>query len=194
MNRVRILAGRGSCGNAAGAIPQGSEMARGKTLSRNSRSSRKARESRSPRISTGMASAPPTVAIGTIGTPARIAIFTKPFRPARFAWSRSLHGRSESTSPPGHSATSCPSASAAAMASGAAGNTPIERKYRPNPGMAISASWAVPCRGRSEPNRRHHCRPTVQASHTNGAPEWMPTNNAGGSPMFSQPSISIRNQ
>jgi hypothetical protein len=194
MNRVLIFAGSGNCGTAAGAIPQGSEMASGNTMSRSNRSSRKARESLSPRISTGMASAPPTVAIGTIGTPARIAIFTNPFRPARFAWSRSVHGRSESTSPPGHSATSRPSASAVAMASGAAGNTPIDRKYRPNPGMAINASSAVPCSGRSWPNRRHHCRPTVQASQTNGAPEWMPTSKAGGSPTFSQPSISIRNQ
>ena len=79
-------------------------------------------------MSTGIASAPPTVAIGTIGTPARIAIFTKPVRPARVASSRSFHGRSESTSPPGHSATSRPSASAVAMESGAAGRTPIARK------------------------------------------------------------------
>ena len=85
MNRVLILAGSGSCGSAAGAIPHGNETANGNTLSRSSRSSRKARDSRSPRISTGIASAPPTVAIGTIGTPARIAIFTKPFRPARLA-------------------------------------------------------------------------------------------------------------
>ena len=77
-----------------------------------------------PRISTGIASAPPTVAIGTIGTPARIAIFTNPLRPARLARSRSLHGRSESTSPPGHSATSRPSASAVEMASGRGGQDP----------------------------------------------------------------------
>lgn len=75
-----------------------------------------------------MASAPPTVAMGTMGTPARIAILTNPVRPARLARSRSVHGRSESTSPPGHSATSRPSANAVAIASGAAGRTPIERK------------------------------------------------------------------
>ena len=56
--------------------------------------------------STGIESGPPTVAIGTIGTPLLIAIRTNPFRPASTASSRLTQGRSESTSPPGHSATS----------------------------------------------------------------------------------------
>ena len=34
-------------------------------------------------------------------------------------------------------------------------------------------------RARSSPKRRHHCTPIVQASHTNGAPEWMPISSAG---------------
>ena len=62
------------------------------------------------------------------------------------------------------------------------------------PGAAISTSCAVPCSGRSWPKWRHHWMPTVHASHTNGAPEWMPTSSAGGSGMRSQPSISWRNQ
>ena len=62
------------------------------------------------------------------------------------------------------------------------------------PGAAISASWAVPWIGRSLPKWRHHCTPTVHASQTKGAPEWMPTRSTGCSGMFSQPSISIRNQ
>ena len=61
-------------------------------------------------------------------------------------------------------------------------------------GAAMSASCAVPCSGRSVPKRRHHWMPTVHASHTNGAPEWMPTSSTGGSGRCSQPSISIRNQ
>jgi protease I len=64
----------------------------------------------------------------------------------------------------------------------------------PRTGVAIRASCAVPWSGRSSPNRRHHCTPTVQASQTNGAPEWMPISRAGGSGSFSQPSTSIRNQ
>ena len=62
------------------------------------------------------------------------------------------------------------------------------------PGAAISASCAVPCSGRVGPKRRHHWMPTVQASQTNGAPEWIPTSSTGGSGMCSQPSISMRNQ
>ncbi len=143
---------------------------------------------------TGIESGPPTVEIGTIGTQLRMASLTNPIRPASTAWSRWDHGRSESRSPPGQSATSRPSARAEAMLSGAAGSTPMRRKYEPNTGMAISASCAVPCSGRSSPNRRHHCTPTVQASHTNGAPEWIPISRAGGSGSFSQPSTSIRNQ
>ena len=63
-----------------------------------------------------------------IGTPERIAMRMKPLRPASTALSRSTHGRSESTSPPGHNATSRPAASADAIVSGAAGSTPILRK------------------------------------------------------------------
>ena len=81
-----------------------------------------------PLNSTGIESGPPTVATGTIGTCALIAMRTKPLRPARTALSRWLHGRSESTSPPGHRATSRPAASAPAMLSGAAGRTPMLRK------------------------------------------------------------------
>ena len=40
----------------------------------------------------------------------------------------------------------------------------------------------------------HHWNPTVQASQTKGAPEWMPMRRVGGSGMRSQPSIVIRNQ
>jgi hypothetical protein len=69
---------------------------------------------------------------------------TNPLRPARIAWSRLVHGRSESTSPPGHSATSRPAASAPAMLSGAAGRTPMLRKKLPITGAAISMSCAVP--------------------------------------------------
>ncbi len=179
MNRVLILAGSGSCGRAAGAIPHGSEIASGNTLSRSSWSSCNNCDRRSPRISTGMASAPPTVAIGTIGTPARIAIFTKPLRPARLARSRSAHGRSESTSPPAITRRRGPRPAPSRSRPARPAAPPSTRKYRPIPGMAISASCAVPCNGRSWPNRRHHCRPTVHASQTNGAPEWMPTNSTG---------------
>ena len=77
------------------------------------------------------------------------------------------------------------------MLSGAAGSTPMRRKYAPIKGAAISASWAVPCSGRCSPNRRHHWIPIVQASQTNGAPEWIPISSAGGSGSRSQPSISI---
>ena len=45
ISRVRILAGNGNCGSAAGAIPHGRETAIGNTLSRNSLSSRSRRES-----------------------------------------------------------------------------------------------------------------------------------------------------
>ena len=38
---------------------------------------------------------------------------------------------------------------AIAIESGAAGSTPMARKYRPIQGMAMSASWAVPCSVRS---------------------------------------------
>ena len=81
-----------------------------------------------PLASTGIESGPPTVAIGTIGTCAWIAIRMKPVRPASTALSRSLQGRRESISPPGHTATSRPAASAPAIESGAAGSTPILRK------------------------------------------------------------------
>ena len=143
---------------------------------------------------TGIASGPPTVAIGTIGTPVLIAIFTKPVRPASSAVSRRNQWRSESISPPGQSATSRPAARALVMLSGAAGSTPIFRKYQPISGVAIKASCAVPWMGRSSPKRRHHMIPTVQASQTNGAPEWTPIRSVGGSGIFSQPSTSIRNQ
>ena len=123
-----------------------------------------------------------------------MAIFTNPVRPARMALSRSVQWRSESTSPPGHRATSWPAASAAAMLSGAAGSTPIFRKKVPMTGAAIRTSWAVPWMGRSVPKRRHQCTPTVHASHTNGAPEWTPISRTGGSGRCSQPSTSIRNQ
>jgi hypothetical protein len=69
-----------------------------------------------------------------------------------------------------------------------AGRTPMRRKYEPRTGVAISASWTVPCNGRSDPKRRNHCTPRVHASHTKGAPEWMPIRSAGGSGRFSQPS------
>ena len=46
----------------------------------------------------------------------------------RAASSRCVHLRSESTSPPGHRATSCPASSAASIVSGLAGITPIVRK------------------------------------------------------------------
>ncbi len=46
MNQVLILAGSGSCERATGAIPEGSEIASGKTLSRNRRSSRRTRDRR----------------------------------------------------------------------------------------------------------------------------------------------------
>jgi len=68
------------------------------------------------------------------------------------------------------------------------------RKYVPTTGAAISASCAVPCSGRSDPKCRHHWKPTVHASHTKGAPEWIPISSAGGSGSFSKPSISILNQ
>ena len=190
---VRIFVGSGISGSAAGAMPQGALMAIGNIFSRAIRSSCIALASRRPRASTGIESGPPMVAIGTIGTPVEMAIRTNPLRPASTALSRSVHGRSESTSPPGHSATSRPAASAVEIESDAAGSTPILRNMSPIPGAAISASCAVPCSGRSSPNFRHHWKPTVHASHTNGAPEWMPTSSAGGGGSFSQPSISIRN-
>jgi hypothetical protein len=56
----------------------------------------------------------------------------KPIRPARIAVSRWTHGRSASRSPPGHSATSRPAASAAVMLSG----VPIRTLERP-PGRSI---------------------------------------------------------
>jgi hypothetical protein len=56
---------------------------------------------RQPLARTGIESGPPTVEIGTIGTPQRIASRMKPIRPARIALSRLTHGRSESRSPPG---------------------------------------------------------------------------------------------
>ena len=187
MNRVRILAGNGICGSAAGAMIHGSEMAMGKTFRRANLSSPSAFASLSPRMSTGMASAPPTVATGTMGTPIRIASLTKPVRPPSVASSRLLHGRSESTSPPGHTITSRPSANAVDIESGAAGNTPMDRKTLPINGNAISASCAVPCRMRFSPKCRHHCAPTVHASHTNGAPECTPTTRTGDSGIVSQP-------
>src|SRR3954470_191277 len=125
---VRILVGSGSSGSIAGEIPHGAWIEIGNIFSRATLSSCSALASRRPRASTGIESGPPTVAIGTIGTPARIAIRMKPLRPASTAWSRSVHGRSESISPPGHSATSCPASSAEAIESGAAGSTPILRK------------------------------------------------------------------
>ena len=175
-------------------MPHGAWRAIGNVFSRAILSSCSIWANRLPVASTGIESGPPTVAIGTIGTRLRIASLMKPLRPARIASSRLVHGRSESISPPGHSATSCPAASAAVMLSGAAGNTPIRRKYEPKPGVAISASCAVPCSFRDSPKWRHHCAPTVHASQTNGAPEWIPTNSAGGGGIRSQPSISIRNQ
>jgi hypothetical protein len=79
------------------------------------------------------------------------------------------------------------------MLSGAAGSTPILRKYVPINGKAMSASWAVPWSGRSPPKCRHHWMPTAQASHGKGTGV-DPTTRAGRSGMRSQPETSIRNQ
>lgn len=70
----------------------------------------------------------PTVATGTIGTPDRIAWRTKPFRPARTALSRLRQLRIASCSPPGHTTTSWPAASALVTPSRDAGITPTARK------------------------------------------------------------------
>ncbi len=191
---VRILVGSGSSGSSAGETPHGAWSAIGNIFSRATLSSWSTLARRRPLASTGIESGPPIVAIGTIGTALRIASLMNPLRPARTASSRLVHGRSESRSPPGQRITSWPSASAAEMLSGAAGSTPMRRKYHPKPGIAISASWAVPWTIRLSPKCRHHWAPIVHASHTNGAPEWIPTSSTGGLGMFSQPSTSIRNQ
>jgi hypothetical protein len=125
---VRIFVGSGSSGSMAGPMPHGALIAIGNILRRATLSSWRARARRRPLSSTGIESGPPTVAIGTIGTPALIAIRTKPLRPARTASSRRDQVRSESISPPGHSATSWPAARAEAIESGAAGSTPMRRK------------------------------------------------------------------
>ena len=125
---MRILVGKGISGSSAGDRPQGAWIATGNIFRRATLSSRNRLAIRRPVAMTGIASGPPTVAIGTTGTPLLIASRMKPVRPARTASSRCVHGRSESRSPPGHSATSWPAASAAAMLSGAAGTTPMRRK------------------------------------------------------------------
>ena len=125
---MRIFVGSGISGSIAGLIPHGAWSATGKTLRFATLSSCSALATRRPPSRTGIESGPPTVEIGTIGTPERIAILMNPVRPARTASSRWVHLRSESRSPPGHSATSRPAASAAEMLSGAAGRTPIARK------------------------------------------------------------------
>jgi hypothetical protein len=134
------LVGNGISGSIAGDSPQGAISEIGMILMRAILSSWSTFASRRPLVSTGIESGPPTVAIGTIGTPVLIASRMKPLRPARTASSRFIHGRSESRSPPGHSATSWPSASAVDIESGAAGITPMRRKYAPTPGAAINAS------------------------------------------------------
>ena len=109
-------------------MPHGNWTAIGNIFSRATRSSASSLARRLPVASTGIESGPPTVEIGTIGTPVRIASLTNPVRPASSASSRLVQARSASRSPPGHSATSRPAASAEEMLSGAAGSTPIFRK------------------------------------------------------------------
>ena len=98
----------------------------------------------------------------------------KPVRPASTALSRSVHGRSESISPPGQSATSRPAASAPAMRvrrrRAARPSCGSSRRCPARPSARRARSRAA---GRSSPKRRHHWMPTVHASHTNGAPEWI---------------------
>src|SRR5215208_220416 len=100
-NAVRIFVGSGISGSIAGDRPHGALSEIGMILMRATLSSWRALASRLPLVSTGIESGPPTVAIGTIGTPVLIASLMKPVRPARIALSRLTHGRSESTSPPG---------------------------------------------------------------------------------------------
>jgi hypothetical protein len=152
---VRILVGSGISGSIAGDSPHGAFSAIGMILMRAILSSWSTLARRRPLVSTGIESGPPTVAIGTIGTPVRMARRMKPLRPARIASSRLTHGRRESTSPPGQRATSWPAASADVIESAAAGITPILRKYLPTSGAAMRASCAVPCSGRSSPKCRH---------------------------------------
>jgi hypothetical protein len=77
---------------------------------------------------TNAVSCPPTVATGTIGTPERIAVRTKPLRPPSTASSRLRQLRIASTSPPGQMITSHPALSAAETPSREAGITPATRK------------------------------------------------------------------
>ena len=160
-------------------------IAIGNIFSRATLSSCSAFASRRPRASTGIESGPPTVAIGTIGTPARIAIRMKPLRPASTASSRSVHGRSESISPPGHSATSWPlparkrssPARPAARPSGGSRSrsaaTPSARRARCRAaGGRCRSAATTGCRPSTRPTRtarRSGCRSAARAARA-GAP------------------------
>ena len=130
---MRILAGSGTCaGNTSTAIGNGSPAMIGRldprsvffrpvTVSR-------ALASHLPSERTKTVSCPPTVDTGRIGTPLRIACFTKPVRPPSVATSRLRQLRIESTSPPGQTTTSWPSASAVPTLFRLAAMTPTARK------------------------------------------------------------------
>jgi hypothetical protein len=81
-----------------------------------------------PSETTKTVSCPPTVATGRIGTPERIACFTKPVRPPRVATSRLRQLRMESISPPGQTTTSFPAARVAPTLFRWAAITPTARK------------------------------------------------------------------
>ena len=99
-------------------MPHGAWMAIGNIFRRATLSSLSTFASRRPVASTGIESGPPTVEIGTIGTPLRIASLMKPVRPAEDRLV-ALGPRPQRVAlAPGHSATSWPAASAAAMLSG----------------------------------------------------------------------------
>ena len=122
-----------------------------------------------------------------------IAIRTKPLRPASTALSRSVQGRSESTSPPGHTATSRPAASAVEIESGARAARPScgtgrrprrghQRVVRGAVQHAVLAEVAPPLKA-DGPGVPHERRAGVDADQQRRA-----------EPAAFQPSISIRNQ
>ena len=192
---VRIFVGSGTSGSIAGAMPQGALSAIGNIFRRATLSSCSARARRRPLTSTGIESGPPTVAIGTIGTPALIAIRTKPLRPARIASSRRVQVRSESISPPGHSATSWPAASAAEIESGAAGSDAhaaevvADHRRRHRARRARCRAARARCRSAATTGSRRSTRPR-RTEPPSGCRSAAPAARAA-SP---SPSISIRNQ
>ena len=124
----------------------------------------------------GIVSSVPTIAIGTIGTPARIAVSTKPPRPNRARRYRSPYGLLVPLAPSGNTSSNWRSSRSNRRAlSGWATTPPARASSVPSTGTADSPWWCSAYTGRSS-SRSMPC--ITKAASMGTTPAWLATNSA----------------